>query len=66
MLVTIDRFEGNYAVCELEDGKFANLPKDFLPKGSKEGSKIRIELDLKTESEDRDRIKGKMNKLFKG
>jgi len=66
MLITIDRFEGNYAVCEFEDGKFTNLPIEFLPKGSKEGSKIRIELDLKTEVEDRERIRSKMNTLFKG
>jgi hypothetical protein len=66
LLLTIDRFEGNYAVCEMEDGKFSNLPKDFLPPGSKEGSKIRIELDLDAEEKDRDRIKSKMNNLFKG
>lgn len=66
MLITIDRFEGNVAVCEMDDGKFGNLPKEFLPKGAKEGSKISIELDLKTEEEDRERIKGKMNNLFKG
>lgn len=66
MLITIDRLEGNVAVCEMEDGKFANLPKEFLPNGAKEGSKIRIDLDLKSEEEDRDRIKSKMNNLFKG
>lgn len=66
MLITIDRFEGNVAVCEMENGKFANLPKEFVPSGAREGSKIRIELDLKTEEEDRERIKDKMNSLFKG
>lgn len=66
MLITIDRFEGDFAVCEKEDGSFGNLPKEFLPSGSKEGSRIRIELDLKTEEEDRERITGKMNNLFKG
>lgn len=66
MLFTIDRLEGNYAVCEMEDGKLLNLPKEFLPSGSKEGSKLRIELDLEAEEKDRERIKSKMNNLFKG
>ena len=66
MLITIDRFEGDFAVCEMIDGKFLNLPKEFLPSGSKEGSKIRIELDLEAEEKDRERIKSKMNNLFKG
>ncbi len=65
MLITVDRVDGDVAVCEMEDGTFANLPKKFLPVGSKEGSKIRIELDLKSEEEDRERIKSKMDKLFK-
>lgn len=66
MLITIDRFEGDFTVCEMKDGKFSSLPKEFLPSGSKEGSKIRIELDLDNEEEDRKRIKSKMNNLFKG
>ena len=66
MLITIDRFEGDFAVCEMNDGKFSSLPKEFLPSGSKEGSKIRIELDLEVEEKDRERIKSKMNNLFKG
>lgn len=66
MLITIDRFEGNVAVCEMENGKFANLPKELVPSGAKEGSKISIKLDLESEEEDRERIKGKMNNLFKG
>ncbi|SFN51755.1 DUF3006 domain-containing protein [Proteiniclasticum ruminis] len=66
MLITIDRLEGNFAICEMEDGKLLNLPKDFLPPGTREGSKLRIELDLDAEEKDRDRIKSKMNNLFKG
>lgn len=65
MILTIDRFEGNFAVCEMENGDFENLPKVFLPSESKEGSRIRIELDLVSENEDRERIKSKMNSLFK-
>ncbi len=36
-MIIIDRFEGEYAVCEGEDGSFRRLPKVFLPAGSREG-----------------------------
>lgn len=61
---TIDRFEGEFAVCELQDMSFANLPKIFLPKGAGEGSTLSIELDKDQEQADRTRIKGKMDQLF--
>lgn len=35
--LTIDRFEGNYAVCEIEDKSMENIPKYKLPLGCKEG-----------------------------
>ena len=36
-MLIIDRFEGEYAVCEEESGSFRKLPKVFLPAGSREG-----------------------------
>jgi len=39
----VDRFEGNYAVCEKEDGTIMNLGKDRLPKGVKEGDVLILE-----------------------
>jgi len=36
-MLIIDRFEGEYAVCEAEDGSFKKLPKVFLPGGCREG-----------------------------
>lgn len=36
-MLVIDRFEGEYAVCEEEDGSFKKLPKVFLPGGCREG-----------------------------
>lgn len=65
MKLTIDRFEGTYAVCELENGSFANLPKDILPPGAVEGSKLVIIVDEAEEIADRNRIKEKMDNLFK-
>ena len=39
--VTIDRFEGEMAVVELEEGKLINLPKIFVP-DAKEGDIVEI------------------------
>lgn len=64
MLVTIDRFEGEFAVCELEDMSFANLPKAFLPEGAAEGSKLSINLNTASVAVDSARIAGKMDQLF--
>lgn len=37
----IDRFEGNLAVCESDDGSFIHLPRFVLPTEIGEGSVIR-------------------------
>ena len=47
MKVTIDRFEGNYAVVELENKTVFNMPIELLPKGAKEGSVLKLNLILK-------------------
>ena len=44
MKVIIDRFEGEYAVVEIEVGKCVNIPKILLP-DSKEGDIVKIEID---------------------
>ena len=62
MKVIIDRFEGDYAVVELENGEFADMPKVFGP-NAKEGDVVTI-----TVSEDKDRkkrIEDLANELFK-
>lgn len=64
MLVTIDRFEGEFAVCELEDMSFASLPMAFVPAGAAEGSKLNISLDLQAQQVDAARIEAKMDRLF--
>jgi hypothetical protein len=43
--VTIDRFEGDYAVCEKPDRSMINIRKDRLPAGAKEGDVLIIEGD---------------------
>ena len=43
MKVIIDRFEGEYAVCEKEDRKMMNIEKNKLPSIAKEGDVLIIE-----------------------
>lgn len=63
MKVIIDRFEGDYAVVEIDVNNFVNIPKVLLP-GAKEGDTINIEID-KTETNQREKlIKDLMNKVF--
>ena len=40
MNYSIDRFEGECAVLEKEDGTFLNVLKKFLPENAKEGDLI--------------------------
>jgi hypothetical protein len=47
MRIIIDRFEGDFAVVELENKHFTNMPKSLVPQGAKESSVISIELDEK-------------------
>lgn len=42
MKMIIDRFEGEFAVVELPDGKCISLPKCLFPKEAKEGSVVKI------------------------
>ncbi|MGN1112785.1 MAG: DUF3006 domain-containing protein [Acutalibacteraceae bacterium] len=64
MKVIIDRFEGDFAVVEIDEGSFSKLPKALVPKGAKEGSVISItaeESDTEARCEETD---GLMDKLF--
>lgn len=62
MKVTIDRFEGDYAVVELENREMADLPKSLVPSGANEGDILEITLDL-DETEARKR---RIEKLTEG
>ena len=45
MKVTIDRFEGNFAVCEKADRTMIDIPKEKIPSEAKEGDILIIEGD---------------------
>ena len=70
MRLVIDRFEGMYVVCELENGEFIDVPKKDIPKEAKEGD-ILIKtdngycVDITATENKRKEIKERMNKLFK-
>ena len=51
----IDRLENGFAVCEIEEGSFADIPEKVLPDGVKEGDVITISVD-KSETEKRKEI----------
>jgi hypothetical protein len=37
MKLIIDRFEGEYAICETEDGKIINIKRNEIPEDAVEG-----------------------------
>lgn len=63
MKVIIDRFEGDYAVVEVELGVFVNIPKILLPNAS-EGDVIKIEIDKEDTESRRQKIENLMGKVF--
>lgn len=48
MKVTIDRFEGEFAVCEKENRQMIDIEKSKLPVIAKEGDILNIENDIIT------------------
>ena len=60
----IDRFEGDFAVCETESLDFVNIPKKALPENAVEGDVITVKIDGDETHERKKRIDGLMNSLF--
>jgi hypothetical protein len=70
MKVTIDRFEGEFAVCEQEDRTMVNILKDNIPQEAKEGDILVIEgdsisIDVKGTAERKKRINRVMDDIWK-
>jgi hypothetical protein len=63
MTVIIDRFEGDYAIVELENGIYVNVPKILLP-NAKEGDAITIEIDQTKTNLRKEHIQNLMNNIF--
>jgi hypothetical protein len=45
LILVIDRFEGDYAVCEKEDRTMLNIEKRRIPSDAKEGDVLVLEGD---------------------
>jgi hypothetical protein len=70
MKVTIDRFEGEFAVCEKADRTMINVRKDKIPTNAKEGDVLTIEgesirIDSGTTTKRKKKIDNLMNDLWK-
>jgi len=68
-MLVIDRFEGDYAVCECEDGEFVRIARKLIASGAKEGDTLDPwEGGFRTNEpktrEARSRIRRKVRQLF--
>ena len=67
MQYIIDRWEGGFAVCEGENLAMVEIPRDLLPEGCTEGSKIETwegGYRLVDNAEDKARIQEKLRRLL--
>lgn len=65
MQVTIDRFEGKYAVVELENRTMADMPASLVPEGAEEGDILKITIDKEETEKRKKHIKKLMDELWK-
>lgn len=63
-MLIIDRFEGDFAVIETDNGML-NVPRSELPTGAKEGDILRLVIDVDGTESRKERIDGMMERLFK-
>ena len=64
IMLIIDRFEGDFAVVETENG-FINIPRKDIPSNANEGDVLKLSLDKNETEKRKERIDGMMNSLFK-
>ena len=65
MKVTIDRFEGQYAICEKENLDMINIKRDKLPIEAKEGDILIIEGEtIKIDNKETQKRKKRIEKLM--
>ncbi len=63
MKVIIDRFENDFAVIEIENGKTISVPKILFP-NAKEGDVISIIVDKEETKKRKEKIQNLINDLF--
>ncbi|MBU3190084.1 DUF3006 domain-containing protein [Clostridium bowmanii] len=59
----VDRFEGEYAVVELQDGKMVNINKKRLPLGVEEGMVIQISENITINIDETSKRRKEIEKL---
>lgn len=64
MKVSIDRFEGDYAVVELPDMSTVDMSKQLLPKGAKEGDVLSISIDIDETKNRKKKVEKLMDELW--
>ena len=60
----IDRFEGGYAIVEMADGKYIDIPKSELPKNAKEGDCLSLVIDKQKNDERKSKMKKLINEIW--
>jgi hypothetical protein len=65
-MLTIDRFEGDWAIIEMENRHTFNLPRFVLPPSLKEGDVINIQvgIDLVATKDRAEKSKRRLDNLF--
>ncbi len=63
MYLTVDRFEGDFAVVETENGKMYNIPCELVPE-AKEKDVIRIYIDKEKTEKRTDDVRTLIDELF--
>ncbi|WMJ80108.1 DUF3006 domain-containing protein [Clostridium sp. MB40-C1] len=64
MFGVIDRFEGDFAVIELDDGKMINVKRNILPKEMKEGYVLNMDEQITFDYEETQRRKAEIEKMM--
>ncbi|HHY41550.1 MAG TPA: DUF3006 domain-containing protein [Thermoanaerobacterales bacterium] len=64
MNLIIDRFEDEYAVVELPDKTFANIPKKVLPQEATEGDIITIAVNKIETSKRKEKVRKMVEDLW--
>lgn len=65
MRYIVDRFENEYAIVELDNGEFIDIPKKALPLDASEGSIIEVTTLSDETNVRRTEMKKKMSSLFR-
>lgn len=63
MTVIIDRFENGFAVSEMPDGTFVNIPRVLVPDAS-EGDAVKITVDKSETKRLKENVKQLMDELW--